>query len=228
MIEEADETIILRVKRFGQAAAVLSFVFYVLFDLAAVAGMTGMITSPFVISLSWYAPSLLLAYSFLGMTIAMHHDGITVVKLYSFCAMALAVIYATLNSFVYVIQVMVVAPSFLSGTSEAVSLFEMAEHRPLYAVNGLAYTIMGFSTLFLAASIRKVGPDKGLKTILFIHGIVAPAVLGALLFKPLFALSATVGITYPVAALMIAKYFRRSAILRQGNRPGSTGASIDA
>lgn len=204
------------VKRLGYTTAILSFVFYVLFDLAAVAGMTGLVTSPFVISLSWYAPSLLLAYSFLGMTIAMHHDGVTAVKMYSSCAVALAVIYATLNSFVYVIQVMVIAPSFLSGTSDAVSLFEMAEHRPLYAVNGLAYTIMGFSTLFLAASIRKVGPEKGVRTILFIHGIVAPAVLGALLFKPLFALSATVGITYPIAALLIARYFRQSAVRSAG------------
>ncbi len=199
-----------RVERFGYTAAVLSLVLYVLFDMAAVAGMTGLVTSPFIISLSWYAPSLLLAYSFLGMTIAMHIDGISAVKLYSLCAVALAVIYATLNSFVYVIQVMVIAPSFLSHTSEAVSIFEMAEHRPLYAVNGLAYTIMGFSTLFLAASIRKGGPGRGVKTALFIHGIVAPAVLGALLFKPLFALSATVGITYPVSAALIARYFRRS------------------
>lgn len=49
-----------------------------------------------------------------------------------------------------------------------------------------------------------------MKTILFIHGIAAPTMLGALLFKPLFALRATVGITYPIAALMIAGYFRRS------------------
>lgn len=213
---EEDDGDVLRVKRFGQAAAVLSFVFYVLFDLAALAGMTGMITSPFVISLSWYAPSLLLAYSFLGMVVAMHHDGVTAVKMYSFCAAALAVIYSTLNSFVYVIQVMVIAPSFLSGTSDAVSLFEMAEQRPLYAVNGLAYAIMGFSTLFLAAAIRKGGPGGGVKTALFIHGIVAPAVLGALLFKPLFALSATVGITYPIAALLIARYFRQSAVRSAG------------
>ncbi len=207
---EEDDGDVLRVKRFGQAAAVLSFVFYLLFDLAAVAGMTGLVTSPFVISLSWYAPSLLLAYSFLGMTVAMHHDGITSLKMYSFCAVALAVIYATLNSFVYVIQVMVMAPSFLSGTSEALSLFEMAEHRPLYAVNGLAYTIMGISTLFLSAAIPKGGPGREVKAALFIHGIVAPAVLGALFFKPLFALSATVGITYPVAAVLIARYFRRT------------------
>lgn len=210
-------------RRFGFAAAVLSFVFYVLFDLAAIAGMTGLVTSPFVISISWYAPSLLLAYSFLGMTIAMHHDGITAVKMYSFCAVALAVVYATLNSFVYIVQVMVIAPSFLDGTFDTVSLFEMAAHRPLYAVNGLAYTIMGFSTLFMAAAIRKDGPGRGVKTILFIHGIVAPAVLGALLLKPLFVLSATVGITYPVAALVIARYFGRSAGQQMEERSGRSG-----
>ncbi|HPG41510.1 MAG TPA: hypothetical protein PLP19_10335 [bacterium] len=210
MITEHDVNSLIIVKKLGFITAILSFIFYVTFDIAAIAGMTGVITSPFINSLSLYAPSLLLAYSYLGMTIAIHYDSISKVNIFSFCALALAVIYTTLNSIVYVIQVVIIAPSFLNNTFAMVSLFEMAANKPLYAVNGLAYTLMGFSTLFISFSIKGKGIERKTKIALFIHGIVAPTVFGALLYKAFFVLSATVGITYPISAILIAKYFASS------------------
>ncbi len=180
------------------------------FDVAAVAGMLGFIKSPFIISLSWYTPSLLLAYSFLCMIISLYYDDISDKSIYSFFSIVLAIIYATLNSFVYIIQVLIIAPSFVSGNFAGLSLFEIAEGKPFWAVNGLAYTLMGFSTLFASFSVNGTGIRKWIKYLLFIHGIVAPAILGAVVAKPFFILSSTVGITYPVLAVVISIYMWKS------------------
>ena len=67
-------------KMFGFITAILSTVFYIMFDVAAVLGLTGVLKSQFWISLSWYGPSLLLAYSFLGMSLSIYRDEIKKVK----------------------------------------------------------------------------------------------------------------------------------------------------
>jgi hypothetical protein len=93
----------------------------------------------------------------------------------------------------------IIAPSFLNNTFANVALLEMAEGKSLYAVNGL-------STLFMSLSIKTKVPGKKINMILFIHGIVAPTAFGALLIKQLFVISATVGITYPISAILICMY----------------------
>jgi hypothetical protein len=193
-------------KLFGFFTALFSTVFYIIFDVAAVLGLTGVIKSEFWISISWYGPSLLLAYSFLGMSLSVFRDEIIKNKTFSAFAVMLAIIYATLNSVVYVIQVMIIAPSFINNTFQNVSLFEMAAGKPFYAVNGLAYSLMGFSTLFMGLSIKGTGLVKKIKIMMLIHGFAAPFVFGALVIKPLFFISSTVGITYPIIGIIVSIY----------------------
>jgi hypothetical protein len=69
---------------------------------------------------------------------------------------------------------------------------------------------MGFSTLFLSLSIKRKSPGSAIKTVLFIHGIVAPTVFAALFIKESFFISSTVAITYPLSAILISKYFWKS------------------
>ncbi len=197
-------------KMFGFITAILSSLFYIMFDVAAVLGLTGVMESQFWISLSWYGPSLLLAYSFLGMTLSLYRDEINKVKILFSFAVALAVIYATLNSVVYVVQVMIIAPSFLNNTFQSVSIFEMAAGKPFYAVNGLAYTLMGLSTLFMALAIKGRGIIKTIRIMMLIHGCAAPFVFAALIIQPLFLISSTVGITYPVIGILVSVYMWRT------------------
>ena len=197
-------------KLFGFYSAILSAAFYLLFDVAAVAGMSGSIKDPFVVSLAWYGPSLLLTYSYLGMVAALYQDELCQNRLYILCALAVGLIYVTLNSMTYVIQVALIAPSFLNYTFANVSVFEMASGKPLYAVNGLAYTLMGFSTLFLSLSMRRRSSGNAMKTVLFLHGVVAPSVFCALFLNEAFFVSSTIAITYPASAFLIARYFWKS------------------
>lgn len=204
-------------KMFGFITASLSSLFYIMFDVAAVLGLTGIVKSKFWISLSWYGPSLLLAYSFLGMSLSIYRDEINRVKILSSFAIALAVIYAALNSVVYVVQLMIIAPSFLNDTFQSVAIFEMAAGKPFYAVNGLVYTLMGLSTLFMALAIRGPGIVKTIKIVMLIHGLAAPFVFAALLIQALFAISSTVGITYPIIGILVSIYMWRT---RNRAQPG--------
>lgn len=197
------------IKKIGFWAAICSAVFYVMFDIAAIITMAGLLSSKFWISISYYAPSIFLALSFVVLTVCINSYAPKKLKIWSNIALTLAIIYATLNCFVYIIQVLIVAPSFLNGQFHSVALFEMAPGNPLYAVNALAYTLMGLSTLFSAFVFNGEGTKKSVRVLLLIHGMIAPAIVGVLIWKPLFYISAWVGIIYPIAAVYLAVLFSK-------------------
>lgn len=192
----------------GFWAAILTAVFYIAFDIAAISIMSGSLTSQYWISISSYLPSLFLALTFIVLMASLHHFVLPEDQYWTSLGLAFALVYATLNCFIYVIQVLVIAPSFLNGRFEAVSMFEMAPDRPLYAVNALAYTLMSVSTFFASFAIRGTGLRAWTRRILRLHGIVAPTIVGVLIWAPLFYISATVGFTYPIAAVLLAMVFR--------------------
>jgi hypothetical protein len=190
------------------ASALCSCLFYLIFDVAAALGMTGILTDKYWKAISWYSPSILLAYSYLIMVVSIHccMDGKK--RFYTLMALCFSVIYVGLNSIVYICQIFVIAPSFIDNTFNTVSMFEVAEGKIFYPINTLAYTLMGISTLFLSFGFTTDKEEKAVKYVLFIHGIVAPAMFGTYIFKPIFIVSSTVGITYPIASILIAKRYR--------------------
>lgn len=199
------------INKIGFWSALLSAFFYVIFDIVAIITMSGLLTSQFWISILTYTPSLFIALSFVILMVSVHYYAPSELKIWSHIGMALAGIYATLNCFIYIIQILVIAPSFLNGLFDNVALFEMAPNKPLYAANALAYSIMGLSTLFSAFIFKGRGLAKITKSVLIIHGAVAPTIIGVLIWKPLFFVSASVGITYPLAAILIAVLFHEGS-----------------
>jgi hypothetical protein len=196
-------------KKVGFWAAVFSVIFYIMFDAAAVVTLTGLLSSKFWISILYYVPSIFLALSFVILMISINNYAPDELKIWSNIAVALSIIYATLNCFVYIIQVLIIAPSFLNGQFGNVALFEMAPGNPLYAVNALAYTLMGLSTLFSSFVFKGEGIKKIVRRLLLTHGIISPAIIGVLIWEPLFYISAWVGILYPTSAIFIARLFRQ-------------------
>lgn len=198
------------IRNMGFWAAILTTIFYIAFDLAAIGIMLGRITSEYWISISSYLPSLFLALTFIVLMASLHHFVPQEYRFWTLLGLAFAIVYATLNCFIYIIQVLVIAPSFLNGQFAAVSIFEMAPDKPLYAVNALAYTLMSVSTFFASFAIQGKGLRAWTRALLRIHGIVAPTIVGVLIWPPLFYISASVGFTYPVAAILLAIVFRRN------------------
>ena len=195
------------IRKIGFWSALLSAIFYIAFDTVAILIMSGTLTSQYWISMASYAPSIFLALSFVIMTVSIHHYAPAEAKLCSHIALALACIYATINCFIYIIQVLVIAPSMLNGQFPDVALFEMVPGKPLIAANALAYTLMGLSTLFSAFAFQGKGLEKAIKAVLLIHGIISPTIVGVLIWQPLFYISASVGVIYPLAAILIAVLF---------------------
>ncbi len=195
------------ISKIGFWSALFSAFFYLAFDIAAIMNMSGILTSPFWISISYYTPSIFLALSFVVMTVSIHHYAPSESKIYSHIGVTLAGIYATINCFIYIIQVLIIAPSMLNGQFDSVALFEMAPGKPLIAANALAYTLMGLSTLFSAFAFKGGALEKTIRAVLLTHGIISPTIVGVLIWQPLFFISASVGIIYPLAAVLIAALF---------------------
>ena len=199
-------------RKIGFWSALCSAVFYLAFDIAAILNMSGILTSQYWELLLYYSPSLLLALSFVIMTVSIHYYAPPEAKIHSHIGVTLACIYATINCFIYIIQVLIIAPSMLNGQFDSVALFEMAPGKPLIAANALAYTLMGLSTLFSAFAFKGGALQKTVRTVLLIHGIISPTIVGVLIWQPLFYISASVGIIYPLAAILIAVLFRTKRI----------------
>src|SRR5574341_260702 len=204
------------ISQFGFWAAIFTAIFYLAFDVAEAANLSGAIKSPSWVTIIVYGPSLFIALFFFFFMVSLHHSVPPERRFWTSIALAFANIYVTLNCFIYIIQVLVIAPSFLHGTFDKVSLFGMAQDNPLssgsaplVAVNALAYTLMSVSTFFASFAIPGKGLNAWARNMLRIHGVFAPAVVGALIWPPLIVLGATVGITYPIAAVLLALVFRR-------------------
>jgi len=213
MSKEAQPKVI---SRLGFWAAILTAIFYVAFDVAEAANLAGAIKSPSWVTITVYGPSLFIALFFIVVMVSLHNSVPVERRFWTSMALAFANIYVTLNCFIYIIQVLVIAPSFLHGTFERVSLFGMAQDNPLssataplVAVNALAYALMSVSTFFASFAIPGKGLNAWTRNMLRIHGVVAPTVVGALIWPSLIVVSATVGFTYPIAALLLALVFRR-------------------
>ncbi len=204
------------VDHIGFWAAILSAIFYLAFDVAEAVNLSGGIKSPSWVTITVYGPSLLIALCFIVLMVSLHNSVLPEHRFWSSMALAFANIYVTLNCFIYIIQVLVIAPSFLHGTFDKLSLFGMAQDNPLsaatsplVAVNALAYALMSVSTFFASFAMPGKGLNAWARNLLRIHGIVAPTVVGALVWAPLIVVSATVGITYPIAAILLALVFRK-------------------
>ncbi|MDR1630566.1 MAG: hypothetical protein LBS36_10210 [Oscillospiraceae bacterium] len=198
------------VQKIGFWSSLLSAVFYIAFDTAAILSASGVLTSKYWTSILFYAPSIFLALCFVVMSVSVHYYASPKIKICTHIALAVAGIYATINCFIYIIQVLIIAPSMLSGRFDAVALFEMAPEKPLYAANALAYTLMGVSTLFSAWAFEGGGLAKAIKILFLVHGIAALANVLVLIWPNFLFISATVGILYPAGAILAAVFFKKS------------------
>lgn len=203
------------ISQFGFWAAILTAIFYLAFDVAEAANLAGAIKSPSWVTITVYSPSLFIALFFIVLMVSLHSSVPPEYRFWTLLALSFATIYVTLNCFIYIIQVLVIAPSFFHGTFDKLSLFGMAQDNPLsaatsplVAVNALAYTLMSVSTFFASFAIPGKGLNAWARSMLRIHGIAAPTVVGALIWPSLIVVSATVGITYPIAAILLALVFR--------------------
>lgn len=179
-----------------------AFIFSLAYDVAQVLDIAGALEAPWGL-FAIVLPSLLLAWSWLALVSALHADRAGEGRRWTQLALSFATVYATLNSFVYVVQLAIVVPEALSGGPGLSGPFALADGKALIAVNAMAYALLSISALFLAFSYRSARGARFVRAALIAHGVLAPVILAILYVPALLPLGGLWMLTFPAAAIGI-------------------------
>lgn len=193
--------------RIGFWSAVLTFVFgmgYIVFQGADWAGLT---PAPWhLITLTF--PSFWLALSFVILMISIYYCASDDRKIWGHIAVALAIMYATLNAAVYFLQMTVVVPFILNGQADEVAFITLKMGTFIYGLDVLGYSLMSLATLFAAPVFAGGRLERWIRWSMIANGLLTPALL-LQQNLPTFAIAALWAITFPVATALLAVFFKR-------------------
>jgi hypothetical protein len=194
--------------RLGFWIVVFSGISGILYEIAALAELTGILEPP--ISLAYIlTPSLPLALSFPAVISCVFDVVPLERKIWARLGLVLILVYSTINSIVYFSQLTVVIPQILAGQSEEVDVLIFEPGKFMYAINGLAYGLMSLGTLFTAFAFDNNGIQRWVRWSMIAHGVLAPFIVGALFVPAFFAIGAFWLITFPVMMISLALMFLR-------------------
>lgn len=133
-------------------------------------------------------------------------------KVFSLIAVAFSAIYATIISTNYYIQLFVVRLNIVSGDLDGLQLLAMPNlHSVFFALEALGYMFLSLATLF---SLPVFGSGKLVRWIrvfvIISSGLGIFGAIAALFDQPLliFAGLGLWSLTFPIAMILIARYFR--------------------
>jgi len=157
-----------------------------------------------------FAPSLLLAPSFVTAMAALHVVTPQSRHAYSLSGLAIAIMYGTLVSLVYITQLNVVIPHDLAGDGGPYAIFACCgTHQFTTGIDLLGYMLMSVATLLAAGAFTASSATAGWSRWTFIaNGILAPFLLFQLLWPWLIYVGALWLITFPAAMIALALFFR--------------------
>jgi len=199
------------ISRLGFWSAVLTFVFGVGFIVAQFFQFAGIPAAPWhLITLTF--PSFLLAPSFVILMISVYHYAAAERKIWGHIAIAFAIMYATLNSAVYFVQMTVVVPSTLNGAGGAAAFITLSIGTFIYAFDVLGYSFMGLATLFAAFVFVGGAIERWTRWALLANGLITtPGLLLQQQIPAAFYLGAVWIITFPLATALLAVLFKRES-----------------
>jgi hypothetical protein len=181
-------------------------------------GMDAYIRSFDQTQMLWTIPTLILAPTFVVLIACIHAQVPVDKRLLAQLGLVFAVIYATLESANYTIQLMVVRPSILSGRGQDLAIFAMTNPNGLFAaLELLGYVLQVVGILFVALAFRDGRLEQSIRWSLIgvVFGAVPLAVILAWLVPPARTLGfATVStdlwaVFLFVAAVLLGIFFRR-------------------
>jgi hypothetical protein len=155
-------------------------------------------------------PSLLLGVAFVVLMVSIHYLAEPSARIWSHLAVAFAIMYATLISFVYYVQLAFVLPRLARNNTEHIQLllFEPFDSF-LYAVDVYGYSLMSLSTLFAAATFTQPGLERWIRGALIANGCLIPFLSLQMFYPPLIWGGSLWAITFPAATWLLAIRFRR-------------------
>lgn len=127
-------------------------------------------------------PSLLLAPAFVVLLACIHLGASREKKVWSLSALAIGVIYATMATINYSIQLVSVRLSLLHGESSGVAMFAQANPHSITAALGNSYVYMSVAMFFAAFVFGRGRPERRIRWLLIVAGLAAPLQLAWSLF----------------------------------------------
>jgi hypothetical protein len=195
----------------GFLSALLTTAFGCSFIAALFASLLGLLPQPW--DTFWQLlPSIFLAWSFMTLMACYYKSIPNENNIYLLVGFGFALIYATINSIVYFTELTVVIPAILAGTQSNLEVLLFEPRKFLFAINGLAYTLMSLSVLISSLSFRFIKNQAFVKYSMIAHGLIAPFVCGAVIWEPLKYIGALWIVTFPMFGVASLKYFLKSEI----------------
>ncbi len=198
--------------RFGFWAAVVALIAALGYAVPQLLQVAGILHDPWD-RIFIFAPSLALAPSFVAAMAALHVVTPHSRQAYSLSGLAIAIMYGTLVSLVYITQLNVVIPHDLAGDGAPFAIFACCgTHQFTTGVDLLGYTLMSVATLIAAGAFATSSAAAAWSRWTFIaNGILAPFLFLQLVWPELIYIGALWLITLPVAMIALALFFRASA-----------------
>jgi hypothetical protein len=187
------------------AFGIAALAFGLCYDVTQILDVLGVFRAPWGM-LAIVLPSLFLAWSYVAFFAQMHARSDDQARPWTQVALVFAVIYATLNSFVYPVQLAVVIPQALTGGEGLAGPFAMVAGKPLTAVNAVAYALMSLAAFFLSFAYAHRAGGRFARVGLVAHGAMAPIILVILYVPALLPVGGLWLVTFPAAMIGVLKH----------------------
>jgi hypothetical protein len=156
-------------------------------------------------------PSLLLAPSFLLLTVAIHHIASPGQKVWSHAAVVFATAYMVLVGVTYYVQLTLVAPRLAAGRIAGIEPFLFTPFDSFfYSVDILGYTFMSAATLCAAMVFTGGGLERVARWFLIANGLLIPSLALQIYVHWLIWIAALWAVTFPGSTASLALLFRRA------------------
>jgi hypothetical protein len=129
-----------------------------------------------------YYPSIVLPPVFLVLLACIHVYAGTERKVWSLSALAIGVLYATMASINYNIQLVSVRPSLLSGETEGLAMFLQANPHSIVPALANSYAYMALAMLCAAFVFGEGRLERWIRGLLLMAGFTAPLMFAYTLF----------------------------------------------
>jgi hypothetical protein len=199
----------------SSAAALLFSVAYVVAQLAEWLGWLGSgggaenSSTPLGLFLL-LTPSLFLGPAFLLAMVSLHHVAPADRRVFSHAAVTFAIVYTTLISINYYVQLTWVAPRLASGRIAGMEPFLFVPFDSfLYAVDILGYSFMSVATLFAGLVFSGGAGERTVRRFMVANAMVLPFVALQMFWHWFIWIAAAWALTFPGAMWSLLQAFRR-------------------
>jgi hypothetical protein len=193
------------VNKVGFWSAILTAIFALTYSVAQIAVLASPPTPPWDF-IELFAPSLLLAWTFIVLLISIHYYAPEERKIYSHIGMTFGVLYAALVSIVYFVELSVAVPMIFKGQTYPAWL-SFTSPSMLVSIDGLGYMFMALATLFASQVFAGQKQHGLIRWAFFANGLLSIVILLAVFIPSVTAVGALWIITMPLSAITTIQLF---------------------